>query len=375
MNSDGHSQETTALELTQRLSEVERELVNLKQRGQSSWTGRHRRAAGLIAAALGLAGVAAVSVVLADSAPLSGEAVPRQIPYRGNLEQDGVPVTGQVEMTFELFADGTSSAVIWSETRAVMVTNGLFSVDIGDCNPVANCPQGSLATALAASPPSLYLAVKIAGNALEGRQRLLTAPFAARAGYAVHAEDGTPPGAISAFAGTTAPSGWLLCDGRGVSSSTYPRLFAAVGTAWGNGAQGCPNGTTCNFNLPDLRGRFLRGVDQGSLHDPGAAARVAGQTGGNTANAVGSLQAFATAFPTAPFAVSAAGEHVHSYADNSGWSTCNTPANADCTANESGDRSDAARSTAAAGQHAHSIVGGDPETRPTNSYVNWIIKY
>lgn len=64
-----------------------------------------------------------------------------------------------------------------------------------------------------------------------------------------------PAGAIMAYAASTAPTGWLLCDGSAVSRTTYATLFAAISTVWGTG-----DGST-TFNLPDLRGQFLRGYD------------------------------------------------------------------------------------------------------------------
>ena len=66
-----------------------------------------------------------------------------------------------------------------------------------------------------------------------------------------------PPGTINAFGGTNVPGGWLLCDGRAISSAQYPKLYAAISTNWGFGIQG----SSTNFNLPDLRGQFLRGAD------------------------------------------------------------------------------------------------------------------
>jgi hypothetical protein len=64
---------------------------------------------------------------------------------------------------------------------------------------------------------------------------------------------GVPAGAVMAFAMNSAPTGWLAADGAAVSRSTYARLFAAVGTTHGVG-----NGST-TFNVPDLRGIFVRG--------------------------------------------------------------------------------------------------------------------
>lgn len=67
----------------------------------------------------------------------------------------------------------------------------------------------------------------------------------------------SPIGAVTQFAGTTAPSGWLVCDGSAVDRTTYAALFALVSTVYGAG-----NGSS-TFNLPDLRGRIAIGVGTG----------------------------------------------------------------------------------------------------------------
>jgi len=64
-----------------------------------------------------------------------------------------------------------------------------------------------------------------------------------------------PIGTILPFAGTVAPYGFLLCDGSAVSRTAYAALFQAIGTTVGAG-----NGST-TLNVPDLRGRFLLGLD------------------------------------------------------------------------------------------------------------------
>lgn len=66
-----------------------------------------------------------------------------------------------------------------------------------------------------------------------------------------------PAGTITMFAGSTAPTGWLICDGRSVSSTDYPELYAAIGTTYG--------GYGTNFQLPDLRGRFPVGKNSGTF--------------------------------------------------------------------------------------------------------------
>jgi microcystin-dependent protein len=71
------------------------------------------------------------------------------------------------------------------------------------------------------------------------------------------AEASIPTGTLTAFAGATAPSGWLMCDGSAISRSTYSDLFTVVGTTYGAG-----DGST-TFNLPDLRGRVPVGYASG----------------------------------------------------------------------------------------------------------------
>jgi phage-related tail fiber protein len=77
------------------------------------------------------------------------------------------------------------------------------------------------------------------------------------------AASGTPAGALQYFAMDTAPTGWLKANGAAISRTTYADLFSAIGTTFGAG-----NGST-TFNLPDLRGEFIRGWDDGRGVDSG----------------------------------------------------------------------------------------------------------
>lgn len=63
-------------------------------------------------------------------------------------------------------------------------------------------------------------------------------------------------GIVMPFAGTTAPQGWLLCDGSAVSRTTYAELFSVIGTTYGAG-----DGST-TFNIPNLAGRVVIGSSQ-----------------------------------------------------------------------------------------------------------------
>lgn len=79
-----------------------------------------------------------------------------------------------------------------------------------------------------------------------------------------------PIGTIAQYAGSSAPSRWILCDGRAISRTTFSALFGILGTAYGAG-----NGST-TFNIPDLRGRVAVGTDSTALQ--GAANRIPGAT-------------------------------------------------------------------------------------------------
>jgi microcystin-dependent protein len=87
-----------------------------------------------------------------------------------------------------------------------------------------------------------------------------------------------PAGSVMPYAGSTAPSGWLLSYGQAISRSTYATLFAVIGTTYGVG-----DGAT-TFNVPDLRGRLVAGQD-----DMGgtSADRLTGQSGGVDGDTLG----------------------------------------------------------------------------------------
>lgn len=72
----------------------------------------------------------------------------------------------------------------------------------------------------------------------------------------------TPIGSMMPYAGSAAPTGWLLTDGSAVSRTTYAALFAVCGTTYGSG-----NGTT-TFNLPNLQNRVP--VGSGSTYSRGS---------------------------------------------------------------------------------------------------------
>lgn len=98
-----------------------------------------------------------------------------------------------------------------------------------------------------------------------------------------------PIGCVVAFAGDKShlkDENWKICDGQTLNARNFKELFYTINTSWGNG-----DGTNGSFNLPDLRGMFLRGVDDSnSKKDPDSDSRIALNEGGHTGNQVGSYQ-------------------------------------------------------------------------------------
>lgn len=77
--------------------------------------------------------------------------------------------------------------------------------------------------------------------------------------------EAAPAGMVNAWAVNVPPHGWLECMGQAIDRTVYASLFKAIGTTFGAG-----NGST-TFNLPDLRGEFIRGWDDGRGIDSGRA--------------------------------------------------------------------------------------------------------
>ncbi|MDJ0534483.1 MAG: phage tail protein [Xenococcaceae cyanobacterium MO_207.B15] len=147
-----------------------------------------------------------------------------------------------------------------------------------------------------------------------------------------------PIGTIMAYAGDNSgesigylqEQGWLFCNGKPYSSTEYEHLFHIIGTYYGTAE------TPGNFLVPDLRGRFVRGVDHGAERDPDASKRTPSGPGGHVGDHVGSLQ------ESKPGVVWNKG-HIHSGGDYG----------------------------AVFPELPNDKFG---ESRPVNIYVNWIIK-
>lgn len=145
--------------------------------------------------------------------------------------------------------------------------------------------------------------------------------------------------------------GWLPCIGLSLKKGDYRSLFDIIQYQFGGGGD--------FFNLPDLRGLFVRG----------AQAPTSNESGG----VVGTLQESATHTPVMqPFVLDEQGEHAHTL--------INLPTSSHYAYYTAGHTTaawdDNSTATSATGAHSHVITsGGDKETRPLNVYVDFVIKF
>lgn len=193
-----------------------------------------------------------------------------------------------------------------------------------------------------------------------------------------------PSGLVAPFARGTAPTGWLKANGAAISRTAYAALFAAIGTTYGAG-----DGFT-TFNIPDLRGEFIRGADDGRGVDAG--------------RAFGSTQTHALASHTHGASASNVGNHSHGgatggvgdhqhitpYGENTnetGGFAYGTYGNNNLLGSHSSDWDNSWPYTSAAGAHSHGIAAdgahshtitvaatGIHETRPRNVALLYCIK-
>ena len=133
-------------------------------------------------------------------------------------------------------------------TDAVKVAAGISAISEGDFSVSSNATKLSFKTA-SSDTAAETMSLSSAG--------LLT--VAAGLTVTTGAVTGVfPAGMVSPYAGSSAPTGWLMCDGSNVSRSTYATLFSAIGTTHGSG-----DGSS-TFGIPDIRGRVVAGRESSS---------------------------------------------------------------------------------------------------------------
>jgi microcystin-dependent protein len=167
-------------------------------------------------------------------------------------------------------------------------------------------------------------------------------------------------GEVVDYAGTAAPSGWLLCYGQAISRTTYSALYAILSTTYGSG-----DGST-TFNVPDLRGRVSAGQD-----DMGgtSANRLTGLTNGvngDTLGATGGLESFTLVEANLPahthdqgtLATASSGSHNHDNGADANNGSVNVEAGNQTSVADNGGTAN----TSSDGAHTHTISGNTGST-------------
>lgn len=158
-----------------------------------------------------------------------------------------------------------------------------------------------------------------------------------------------PVGALIPFAGSSAPDGFLLCNGDAVSRTTYAELFAEIGTTFGEG-----DGST-TFNLPDFRGRMAIGVAASGT------ASALGETGGAIDH---THTGPSHSHGSGALAADEAGAHTHTNPTTSSVDLSHTHSNPNTSSAGSHSHTLSSGSTSSAGSHSHS----NPNTNSGGSH-------
>jgi hypothetical protein len=246
----------------------------------------------------------------------------RLIPFQGRVTDGaGEPLQGVYRVTYAIYDVPTGGSALWVETHeTVSILAGQVNVLLGTMTPLDDPNKDDNpadAISFADDLVPRFLGIKIGDDLNEEmvpRHELIPSFHARIADTTVEGgvdtpqlADGAvtlakvapevvvPPGAIMPFAGTEAPPGWVLCDGVTYEGTNpvYAELFGAIGTTWG--------GSGTQFQVPDLRGTFLRGVDGGAKVDPDADSRTGGDAvGSSQSSAVVRLDGITLARPTVP---------------------------------------------------------------------------
>lgn len=162
-------------------------------------------------------------------------------------------------------------------------------------------------------------------------------------------------GVLGFFATTTAPNGWLKANGAAVSRTTYAALFDRIGTTHGAG-----DGST-TFNVPDMRGEFARGLDDGR--------------GVDTGRVLGSAQADQNASHTHTGTTGTqSSDHTHSGTTAAGGLHSHTvgvgnAGGAYTSSGQSGASAGPTTATDSAGSHTHTITTGGVSANHTHSFT------
>ncbi|MFC1767885.1 phage tail protein [Candidatus Margulisiibacteriota bacterium] len=289
-------------------------------------------------------------------------AAPKLLNFQGRLinKDTGDPIAGAQTVIFELYdaAPLGSGTKVWDQTISNVGcdSEGIFSVVLGG---------GAISLDTVNFDQELWMQITYGSQIFDPRQRLTMVPYAfqavsaetanvANTAYSVAGSAGVPIGTILPFAGSAGniPTNYVSCEGQLLNQTEYNELYVALGSGTIYGTSGS------DFYVPDYRGQFLRGWDNGKGDDPDVADRTNPDGGaGVVGDIIGSRQG--DAFQG----------HVHTYVryqgNPSGWELDQAGNNSfNLPINTTGPVND--------GTHGAPRV--TYETRPKNVYVMYIMR-
>lgn len=244
------------------------------------------------------------------------------------------------DLTFTFTVKDEGGTTVYNETATITTDAfGVFSHIIGTGNATTNPFEDVM---FHHEKLSLVISVEIDGVVTE----ISDAPFL-YTGYAKAADNGVPTGSIMPYVGTTAPTGWVLCNGQPLTSiAGSDPLIALLGSN----------------NAPDLRGMFLRGTGTSPVNSEAGPALMATQQDGFESH-------------NHPGSTNTTGNHTHTTEVPDEQEGVFAIKNNDATYYQ-WDRTGAPTSSTN-GNHSHTVSTNDVgtnETRPVNYGINYIIK-
>jgi len=320
--------------------------------------------------------------------------------FQGRLENsDGSPVSSTLNMTFRIYDHQSNE--LWSETSPVNIISGEYNLILGKSTPIGFSvneqastfgitiegddemdPRQEIGSVLRAGVAlsvtnAAITTSKLADSAVTAQKLSAsggsTLPNGISGQSLLSNGDGTfswanaiPPGVMMPFAGSSPPTGYLLCNGAAVSRTTYGDLFSVIGTTYGVG-----DGST-TFNVPNTKGKVLVGYNSSESEF-----NSLGETGGEKTHTL-STSEMPSHYHNISLTTSTNGAHTHSYkkGDPSDNSISDTSGSHD-------EYDDLSATTGSAGNHNHTVNGNSGATGSGSAHnnlqpyitLNHIIKY
>jgi hypothetical protein len=230
-----------------------------------------RLAPGIVNRSVIVGMLAGTFLALSSGAWAAGPGAPaRAIPFRGHLDQDGEPKSGPVTMVVTVHDDPVAGTALYTQSTAVDVWRGDFSILLG-APPAPALPETVFDAA------QLYLSITVDGVALLGRQQVVPAVQAVSAGQARdmvidnQLTLGTPGGnhmalSVNGISGNNGYNNLTIQPSPG--GGVYMNYYWGDSVQFCNGAQSCPTRFTKSGDL-DMNGNTISGTSYGAFHiDP-----------------------------------------------------------------------------------------------------------